>query len=74
MGDRTNARESAGKSVLVLSTKPGTGHLCDACHQVIEPTHVECRTHEKSDSDSDTPAESLRLHQWCYYARFASNR
>jgi len=71
MGERTNARDSAeGLSVLVLSTRPGSGQLCDACQQAIEPTHVECLTADRAHSSS----ESLRFHQWCYYAKMASNR
>jgi hypothetical protein len=80
MGDLRIATESmdglvddlatASPSVLALSTRPGSGHICDACQQAIESSQVEYRTREES-----TPfAGSGRFHQWCYYAKFASNR
>ena len=63
--------ESAERaSILALSTRPGSGHLCDACQQAIEPTQVECLALDRTRAST----ESLRFHQWCYYAKFASNR
>jgi len=71
MGDRTNAREhTEGPAVVALSTRPGSGQLCDACQQPIESTQVEFRRRDKADPDS----VSSCFHQWCYYAKFASDR
>jgi hypothetical protein len=63
--------ESAERaSVMALSTRPGSGHRCDACQQPIESTQVECLALDRTSAST----ESQRFHQWCYYAKFASNR
>ena len=70
MNDRKDTVEHLnGLSVARLNTGPGSGLICDACQQTIEPSHIECRTPGRGEQ-----AHPLRFHQWCYYARFASNR
>ncbi len=46
-----------------LTTVPGSGLRCDACQQPIESNQVECRCAEGDR------LSTVRLHQWCYYAR-----
>jgi hypothetical protein len=71
MGDRRDAMESAERaSIMALSTRPGSGHRCDACLQPIESSQVECMALDRTRDSS----ESFRFHQWCYYAKYASNR
>ena len=59
-----------GLSVVSLTTGPGSGRTCDGCGHSIECGQTECRT----SNDAQSSAASLRFHQWCYYAKFASNR
>jgi hypothetical protein len=45
------------ESVEKMTTAPGSGFQCDACHQPITSSQVECR------------CTGARLHQWCLYMK-----
>jgi hypothetical protein len=55
----------ADMSLGALTTAPGTGGLCDRCHDPIDASQVEWRCAAPGRA-SGAP---LRLHQWCYYAK-----
>lgn len=72
MPERVKGMDAAkgGASLVGLSTSPGSGLRCDACHQPIEAKQVECRC---SGNDPSGPA-MLRFHQWCYYAKVQAGK